>query len=289
MDNDQNHGLVTFTLSPPNNENANINIHVPEYTDPSEVTFLAQEHFELALYFRNGIVLPTIEMGPIIDVGAHVGFFCLSCLHMELDRRKDAMKSNEVDNLIRVVCIEPIPKTYAALEKNVGAFKNVLTLQCAVGSNTDTEFQEMLFYPHLPGHSTAISKTEATTKNTSTSKNTSTLSSGLVNERLREHVERVNVRKRTLSSILSELNIRKVGLLKIDVEGSEIDVLEGLDHDGWNNVSQVVVETAGLKNLKGVVGVLERVGFRVKAEPHCLIPVESLVVLVYGVKFKDGF
>jgi hypothetical protein len=57
-------------------------------------------------------------------------------------------------------------------------------------------------------------------------------------------VEQFEVRAITLQQLLQEvvLNGSRVDLLKIDVEGEELAVLQGLDTAGWQRVQQVVVE-----------------------------------------------
>lgn len=47
---------------------------------------------------------------------------------------------------------------------------------------------------------------------------------------------------RTLSSVVDELKVDRISLLKVDVERSELDVLDGIrDHD-WGRIDQVVAE-----------------------------------------------
>jgi FkbM family methyltransferase len=47
---------------------------------------------------------------------------------------------------------------------------------------------------------------------------------------------------RTLSDVIGERNIRKIDLLKIDVEKSEMDVLNGIDEMHWSFIRQIVME-----------------------------------------------
>lgn len=56
-------------------------------------------------------------------------------------------------------------------------------------------------------------------------------------------VDVVTVEMATLGHLLKQHQIAWVDLLKIDVEGAELDVLLGLDGETWPRVRQVVVET----------------------------------------------
>ena len=48
---------------------------------------------------------------------------------------------------------------------------------------------------------------------------------------------------RTLSSVIQEQGIIGVDYLKIDVEGNELSVLEGIEELHWPVIRQVVIET----------------------------------------------
>ena len=43
----------------------------------------------------------------------------------------------------------------------------------------------------------------------------------------------------TVSALISEHSLERVDLLKIDVEGAELDVLRGIDQKDWPTIRQV--------------------------------------------------
>ena len=43
----------------------------------------------------------------------------------------------------------------------------------------------------------------------------------------------------TVSALISEHSLKRVDLLKIDVEGAELDVLRGIDQKDWPTIRQV--------------------------------------------------
>jgi hypothetical protein len=72
-----------------------------------------------------------------------------------------------------------------------------------------------------------------------------------------------------VSKIIDELQLDRVDLFKIDVEGSERDVLMGLNEKDWPKIRQIVLEVHDSpKTLPEIVEQLERHGFRVTAVPE---------------------
>ena len=82
----------------------------------------------------------------------------------------------------------------------------------------------------------------------------------LLEERF-EHETRVCKLQR-LSSVMSSAGIDRIDLLKIDVEKSELDVLNGIDDDDWPKIAQILIEVedAGGR-LQDICRLLERRGF----------------------------
>ncbi len=67
----------------------------------------------------------------------------------------------------------------------------------------------------------------------------------------------------TLSTVIDRERIEEVDLLKIDVEGSELEVLRGVRSEHWDRIRQVVVETNDLAGTRrGVEAILDAHGFR---------------------------
>jgi len=67
---------------------------------------------------------------------------------------------------------------------------------------------------------------------------------GLVGRQLKvmRDLETHRVRVRPLSPVLDEEGIDRIDLLKVDVEGAELDVLRGIEERHWPLVRQAVVE-----------------------------------------------
>ena len=64
----------------------------------------------------------------------------------------------------------------------------------------------------------------------------------------RLHSQDVSCRLTTLSQILHEYSIPRIDLLKIDVEGAELDILEGIEDQHWPHILQIVMEVHDIQN-----------------------------------------
>jgi FkbM family methyltransferase len=80
-------------------------------------------------------------------------------------------------------------------------------------------------------------------------------------------LSRVRGRVRTLSDVKQELGVTTIDLLKIDVEGAELDVLGGVAEPDWRSIRQLVLELHDVDDrLVTCVRLLQAKGFRVVAE-----------------------
>jgi hypothetical protein len=65
---------------------------------------------------------------------------------------------------------------------------------------------------------------------------------------------------------MREHGIDRIDLLKIDAEGAELPVLEGIDEDDWPRIRQVTLEAHGEELADRVRALLEGKGFDVNVE-----------------------
>lgn len=76
---------------------------------------------------------------------------------------------------------------------------------------------------------------------------------------------------RTLSDLIANEGIERIDLLKIDVEGAELDVLRGVTEADWSGIRQVVAEVHDLDGrCRDVKALLERQGFIVDLQANGL-------------------
>jgi hypothetical protein len=94
--------------------------------------------------------------------------------------------------------------------------------------------------------------------------------------------QRFRCQVRTLSEVLRSLDVPRVDLLKIDVEGSEWEVLAGVEPDLWKRIRQVVVEVHDVTGRVGAVDqLLKQQGYETAVDHedwavHALLGVASV-------------
>jgi FkbM family methyltransferase len=223
----------------------------------SEVAFIHHEIFPPHAskhgnwgYLKHGITIAKEERkrrdapAPavvILDVGANIGLFGL---YLDMYAQEE---DEEEESELLVVAIEPAPRTFAALKYNLASHgvKHIAVQKAVVGEEQaggkggeDLERKGLLrFYPHMPGNSTLVGKDDPDKEKL--------LPQG-INPRLRTHLqegmEEMEVELTTVSALLREHGLNKIDLLKIDVEGQEEAVLQGIREEDWPFIAQVVME-----------------------------------------------
>jgi hypothetical protein len=97
--------------------------------------------------------------------------------------------------------------------------------------------------------------------------------------------EKVPAKLVTLSSVLEDKRVGVIDLLKIDVEGAEMAVLEGLRSEHWRLVQQVALEVENAETVRRICTLLEAKGFETYSffsERERNPGVQSEVSMVYG-------
>ncbi|MEU8609287.1 FkbM family methyltransferase, partial [Actinoplanes sp. NPDC048791] len=223
-------------------------------------------HWQYAEIFEQGgyadIVLP--ERATVVDVGANIGLFAVFVKGLFPDARIQAF--------------EPMPEAAAALRDNISLHRltGIEVEQRALGAIRE-ESVEFTYYPVLPGNSTRYPDEKELQKEV------------LSREEPVEDVERqhtgypVRVAVERLSSYLKpEQNI---DLLKIDVEGAELEVLRGIDDRHWPLVRQAVLEVQDLNGrLRAVCELLQSHGMRSHVRPSPMIPADIRTFMVHATR-----
>jgi non-ribosomal peptide synthase protein (TIGR01720 family)/FkbM family methyltransferase len=72
---------------------------------------------------------------------------------------------------------------------------------------------------------------------------------------------------RTISDVISEHNVEKIDLLKVDAEKSELDILQGIRKDDWKKIRQIVIEVHDIEGrLHEITAILDQQGFHYVVE-----------------------
>lgn len=206
----------------------------------AETSFLYDELIIRRVYFRHGIA-PVVG-GNIVDVGANTGMFLLSAFEM--------LRGARWRNF---VAVEPSEKNSILFRKNAAAqgIEKYDLIPCALGQRDGRA--TMTYFPAMPGNTTMKAAEKYALQKCS--QDPSFFDDG----------ETFDCRLMTLESALKECksSISRIDLLKIDVEGSELNVLKGISKTLWGIVLQIVLEVHDVDGrLEKIERLLQSEGFK---------------------------
>lgn len=207
------------------------------HLNKSETEFLYKEIFEKHAYSKHGISLK--EGAVVFDVGANIGMFTLFV---------KATVSGA-----KVYSFEPIPKICGLLRLNAAQFgPDVVVYEC--GLSNETKDAVLTYYPGysiLSGLYTDVDQdAKVLLSGAARQWEVSRKKDEEMSERVKELIVEGSLggaiehtcRLRTISSIIDEHDIERIDLLKIDVEKSEVDIMNGIAPDDWSKIEQIVME-----------------------------------------------
>jgi FkbM family methyltransferase len=251
-----------------------------------EALILYHEIFTTQAYLKHGILVAPGDC--VFDVGANIGLFSvyLACAFPGLD----------------LYAFEPMPDVFSVLQCNAAKyFAGAKLFQLALSDHGGTAQFEFDRFASFAATMNTQSVDGSVRKNAPLQewvratiedlqrigkvpqKSAQSLQSGLSNPlvrpvlvalwlllvglstlRKRVFLKRVICPLNTLSAVIAEDNISAIHLLKVDVEGSELDVLHGIAPQDWPRIKQLVVEVHDVGNrINTMRGLLESQGYRV--------------------------
>lgn len=223
------------------------------HLNKNETDHLYHEVFEKQNYLRHTITLR--DGNCILDVGANIGMFTLFV--------------NDVCRDATIYAFEPIPTTFAALQYNVAAHNlNVKPFNCGLSDRSGSA--SFTFYPKVSASSGMYADPVADELLTRAyMANQDVRLENFADELMEGRFETKTFvcPLKTISDVISENQIERIDLLKLDVEKSELDVLRGIRSDDWPKIKQVVAEVHNIGGrLDQFIRLLENNGFDVKLD-----------------------
>jgi FkbM family methyltransferase len=219
----------------------------------NETQYLYEEIFEQREY------LPRVELRErpvIVDLGANIGMFSLFAIN---EWRPS-----------RIIAVEPIAELRNVLSRNLSEFSEAQIAPVAAG-----RVRERSVFTYYPGFSIMSGRYCDATRDLETAKSIARQKARALPEDEQEVYEETldfvlsplftavpeQVDVWPLSQIIREYHLAGIDLLKVDVEGSEIEVLEGIDDRDWPSIRNIIIEVdAALVDLEKILGMLANHG-----------------------------
>ncbi len=230
--------------------------------EPGETDYLYRQIFEDQGYLRHGIQLRDGDF--VFDVGANIGMFTLFVNHYFPNAR--------------VFAFEPIPAVFECLRLNAKLYgANTTVLPCGLSDQNATV--PFTFYPKSSLMSGRYADRQAERR----------VVKSYIQNRERRDFEDVEAQLdilvdgrlenetllcpvRTLSEVIREHGVERIDFLKIDVERSKLEVLQGIKADDWARIRQIVLEVEdGGGRLDRITALLRNQGYAMETEQEPLL------------------
>lgn len=206
----------------------------------------------------------------VLDVGAHVGTFA--------QRVAELCRGD-----VRLLCFEPAPDSYHALQSNFMTnrwLRNTEHQLFPLGLSSAAKaqgIQSFYYFSRSATNSTFDIRSkrrefeiffEDRSRRLMAQPGLSAMLGGMLGRlfasttwrsliwwclRHAMGLQEITAQVATLGQMLKRNKIARVDLLKIDVEGAELDVLMGLDAETWPRVQQVVMETHNRQGMQSQI------------------------------------
>jgi len=197
-------------------------------------------------YFQHGISIKDNDV--VFDVGANIGIF--------------GIRATQQHNNIKIYCFEPIPDIADVLQKNASELSQggMVVKQCGL-SDVPGE-AAFTYFPNTPALSTSLpddwehnpkafqEAVKGTMKNPPKEmrwmKWIPPFAAPLIAKQLLKGKKQVHCELKTVSTVIQEEQIEQIDLLKVDCEGAELKVLQGIAPEHWSRIRSTVIEVHDL-------------------------------------------
>ena len=231
------------------------------HVNQHETDFLYKEIFVERAYLKHSITLN--KNACVFDVGANIGMFTLF------------IKQECAD--ATVYAFEPTPELNRIIKLNVNRYgQSVKVYQNGIsdreGEATFTYYPDYSimsgFHADAVGDASVLSsgiRNQLAKGNPKLKEMPDELIAGIVQKKLGKKKE-IQCELKTVSSIIREVSVEQIDLLKIDAEKSELAILKGIEKSDWSKIKQIVLEVHSVEEVKVILPLLEQKGFKIKVE-----------------------
>ena len=234
------------------------------YVNRDETVFMYNEIFEDRLYETLGVAFR--DGACVVDVGANIGMFCL----LAMTRCRNP----------RLIAVEPIPACAAVLDVNLkrygaNASVHAIGLSDHVGTAQFRHFhQATVMSGQYAGSDEAAAMTAYLSNKYGQSNLDEQVGDAGVGQLVQEKLEYTDLvcQLDTLSNLIDREGLQYIDVLKIDVEKSEADVLNGVRPEHWPLIGQLVVEVHDIDGrLDRIKDLLEAHGYSCTVDQDALL------------------
>lgn len=251
-----------------------------------EADMLIAEIFEHSIYQDGNIRYS--EGDTILDIGGNVGLFA-------------HFASQQCDGLLVISC-EPIPDIHGLLCKNTESISNAEIKPLLIGIASSSDPLRFRYTPRFPCASTAFpdlsdgkfDRDVEFTLGTFEQLSSPTLRHTLqilplpirrliANWSTRYYNKSIDIecQMTTISDLIDRFDLDRVALIKMDIEGAEVDALKGIRDEHWDRLEQFCIETHfGDEIFEAVHRVLCDHGYDVTYRQNPVAPADRMVYAV---------
>jgi len=231
----------------------------------SETEFVYREIFIDRCYYQDGQDLRPGDV--VFDVGANIG---LASLFFFLEQPR-----------VAIFAFEPAPLPCEALRVNLRAHGvTAKVYPCALAA--DAGRRAFTYYPQntvmsglCADPARDLSLTAAYLENSG-----ARLDDARYLAERKFETRQYECAANTVSGVISTEDIEEIALMKIDVEGSELDVLRGIRDADWSRIRQLVIEVHQSAILSEITQLLGLNGFSVAVRQDALLRNTEVFTLV---------